>query len=234
MLTGRLPAPLWVRAHALPPCCSAALLCGGHQGALLVPQARGLDRGCPGQLGAAWRCTTTWARSLLSPAASPSRNLLPGTLEYNERVLQIPRVLPQSEAQIQAAIEQVGGRGGGQGLAGTAGGRREPPARGVSAQLHSCRTSPVPACSRGRRRRAQRRAPAPRLSWSPTRRRSWGWGDDAGHAAPRHRQQRAQRRLQTPACSITFDIASLGLDLACFPMPSVLSCIAAHARIGAP
>lgn len=35
------------------------------------------------------------------------RNLLPGTLEYNDKVLAIKRVLPQSEAEVLAAIEQA-------------------------------------------------------------------------------------------------------------------------------
>ena len=35
------------------------------------------------------------------------RNLLPGTLEYNDKVLSIKRVLPQSEAEVLAAIEQA-------------------------------------------------------------------------------------------------------------------------------
>ncbi|PSC67166.1 sulfur stress regulator [Micractinium conductrix] len=34
------------------------------------------------------------------------RNLLPGTLDYNEKVLALPRVLPQSEAEVRAAIEK--------------------------------------------------------------------------------------------------------------------------------
>lgn len=74
--------------------------------------------------GAARRSRWPWHRALaVAPRsvatlkASPptsSRNLLPGTLAYNDRVLAIPRVPPQSEEEVQRVIDQVGraGQGG--------------------------------------------------------------------------------------------------------------------------
>lgn len=67
----------------------------------------------------------TKACSLPARHCSLCSNLLPGTLEYNDKALQVPRVLPQSEQEVLAAIEKVlwaAGHGGADEVHGAHGG----------------------------------------------------------------------------------------------------------------
>lgn len=65
-------------------------------------------------------------KSTLASCFLLRRNLLPGTLAYNDRVLAIPRVPPQSEEEVQRIIDQVGGRDTGRDCMGGTQQKREP------------------------------------------------------------------------------------------------------------